>query len=259
MNDGAAVRPPAEPPLDKSARRIAGMFDAIAGRYDLLNRVLSAGLDRRWRKLAVRELALTGAETVLDSCTGTADLAIALATGVPDGPGASRVVGIDFAAAMLALGRSKVAQRGMVDRVQLVRGDATRLPMPDGCADAATVAFGIRNVEHPSRALAEMHRVVRPGGRIAILEFGMPTVPVLRALYAWYFRRVLPTLGRVVSRHDSAYAYLPASVGQFPSGDAFLRLLEETGFDGVAARPLQFGIVYLYTAARPSPREAIID
>ncbi len=258
MIDGATERSAADPALDKSAPRIAGMFDAIAGRYDLLNHVLSAGFDRRWRKLAVRELALTGNETVLDVCTGTADLAIELAIGTSGGPGAPRVVGIDFAAAMLARGRSKLAQRGLLDRVQLVRSDATQLPMPDQSTDAATVAFGIRNVENPSRALAELHRIVRPGGRIAILEFGMPTIPGLRALYAWYFHYVLPTFGRLVSRHDSAYTYLPASVGGFPSGDAFLPLLEEAGFDGVAARSMHFGIVYLYTAVRPSLGGAII-
>ncbi len=245
-------RPAADPTLDKSAGQIAGMFDAIAGRYDLLNHLLSAGLDRRWRALAVRALELTGNEMVLDGCTGTADLAIALAAGASGGRGASRVVGIDFAGAMLARGRSKLAQRGLLDRVQLVRSDATQVPMPDGSVDAATIAFGIRNVESPGQALAELHRVVRPGGRIAVLEFGMPTIPGLRALYAWYFRSVLPALGRLVSRHDSAYAYLPASVGQFPSGDAFLRMLEGAGFDAVAARPLQCGIVYLYTAVRNS-------
>ncbi len=227
------------------------MFDAIAGRYDLLNHLLSAGLDRRWRTRAVEALGLTGDETVLDGCTGTADLAIALAVGVRGGAGASRVVGIDFAGAMLVQGRSKRDAARLGRRVHLVRADATRVPLADGSVDAATIAFGIRNVADPNLALAELHRVVRPGGRIAILEFGMPRTPGLRWLYAWYFQRVLPTIGRLVSRHDSAYAYLPASVGEFPSGALFARRLEQAGFIGAAARPLHLGIVYLYTAARP--------
>ncbi len=233
--------------VDKSPHRIAAMFDAIAGRYDLLNRVLSAGLDQRWRAHAVRSLGLTGGETVVDFCTGTADLAIALAGGDAS---AARVVGLDFAGQMLRLGRTKLVRRGLARRVSLVRADATRAPLADGAADAATAAFGIRNVEEPQRALAEMHRLVRPGGRIAILEFGMPRFPVVGAAYAWYFRRVLPRLGRAVSGHGSAYAYLPASVGAFHSPAAFCALLEEAGFREARAVPLQFGIVYLYEAAR---------
>lgn len=251
MTDGAVDRAGAEPSVDRTPARIAGMFDAIAGRYDLLNHLLSAGLDRRWRTRAVEALALTGDETVLDGCTGTADLAIALAAGVHGAPGASRVVGIDFAGAMLERGRSKRDAGRLSGRVHLVRADATRVPLPDGSVDAATIAFGIRNVADPDLALAELRRVVRPGGRVAILEFGMPRTPGLRRLYAWYFRQVLPRIGRLISRHDSAYAYLPASVGEFPSGALFARRLEQAGFIGAAARPLHLGIVYLYTAARP--------
>ena len=233
--------------VDKQARRIAAMFDSIARRYDLLNRVLSAGLDQRWRARAVRSLDLTGRETVVDFCTGTADLAVALAAGRT---GAARVVGLDFAGEMLRLGRAKLRRVGLGRRVSLVRADATRAPLGDGTADAATAAFGIRNVEEPERALAEMHRVVRPGGRIAILEFGMPRLPVLGAAYRWYFRRILPRLGRAVSGHGSAYSYLPASVGAFPGPVAFCRLLEAAGFRDARAVPLQLGIVYLYAAAR---------
>ena len=150
---------------------------------------------------------------MLDLCTGTADLAIAL--GRRRG-GAGRVVGIDFAARMLEHAAGKIDALGMGGRIGLVRGDAMRVPLPAAAVDAATIAFGIRNVEDPRRTLAELHRVVRPGGRIAILEFGMPTLPGLAPLYRWYFRSVLPWVGRFVSRHDSAYAYLPASVGAFP-------------------------------------------
>ena len=233
--------------IDKTPDRIAAMFDAIAGRYDLLNHLLSAGLDRRWRERAVRALRLTGGETVLDLCTGTADLAIAL--GRRRG-GAGRVVGIDFAARMLEHAARKLDALGMGGRIGLVRGDAMRVPLPAAAVDAATIAFGIRNVEDPRRALAELQRVVRPGGRIAILEFGMPTLPGLAPLYRWYFRRVLPWVGRCVSRHGSAYAYLPASVGAFPSGNEFRRLLDDAGFVDTTAVRMLLGVVYLYAATR---------
>lgn len=242
--------------IDKAPDRIADMFDAIAGRYDLLNHLLSAGLDRRWRARAVRALRLTGCETVLDVCTGTADLAIALANGA-SGAAAARVVGIDFAGEMLRHGARKLAARALEDRVYLLRADATRVPLPDASVDAATIAFGIRNVEHPRRALAELHRVVRPGGRIAILEFGMPATPGLRSLYAWYFRRVLPRLGGLISGHGSAYTYLPVSVGDFPSGAAFGALVRDAGFTETSIVRLQLGAVYLYLATRAQGHEAV--
>jgi len=233
--------------VSKSPARIAGMFDAIAPRYDLLNHLLSAGIDRRWRRLAVQSLALTGRERVLDLCTGTADLAIAARTAPR---GASRVVGIDFAGAMLHVGRAKLRRRGLEPTIDLVRGDAARIPLADASVDAATIAFGIRNVERVDEALSEIRRVLKPAGAFAILEFGTPTVPGVRAAYSWYFNRVLPRIGRLVSRHGGAYAYLPASVGAFAAPDEFVRSLQRNGFVGVAAVPLTFGIVFLYTGRR---------
>ena len=151
-------------PLDKSRDRIAGMFDAIAPRYDLLNRLLSAGIDRRWRARAIASLQLTGRETVIDVCTGTADVALE-ARGQ-----AARILGVDFAGAMLTLGLRKVQAAGEAGRIALIRGDAVRLPVPDAAADAVTVAFGVRNVHRPEVACAEMARTLRRGGRLAILE-----------------------------------------------------------------------------------------
>ncbi|MBP1634424.1 MAG: ubiE 7 [Acidobacteria bacterium] len=232
--------------IDKRPSRVAGMFDAIAARYDLLNHLLSAGLDRGWRRRAIRSLGLRGGETVLDVCTGTADLAIEAAA-----RGAGRVVGVDFAAEMLRLGAAKLGGAG---RVRLVRGDASQLPVASGAADAATAAFGIRNVEQPERALAEMFRALRPGGRLAILEFSIPASPLVRAVYLPYFRHVLPRVGRLVSRHDSAYTYLPASVGAFIPPSEMAGSLERCGFERVSASGLALGVVTLYTARRPAAR-----
>jgi demethylmenaquinone methyltransferase / 2-methoxy-6-polyprenyl-1,4-benzoquinol methylase len=230
---------------DKTPSRIAGMFDAIAPRYDLLNHVLSAGLDRRWRTRAIAALALPAGARVLDLCTGTGDLAM---TAVRDAR--ASVVGVDFAGEMLRLGRDKVAAAGLQRAIMLVRGDATRIPLADGACDAATIAFGIRNVVDPERALDDIARVLRPGGRLAILEFGQPRIPGIRTLYDWYFRYLLPLVGRLVSKHQSAYSYLPASVGAFPPPAEFARMLAAHGFSRVHAVPLTFGIVYLYTAER---------
>lgn len=223
------------------------MFDAIAGHYDFLNHLLSAGIDRRWRARAIRSLRLTGREHVLDLCTGTADLAIAARTARPP---AARVVGLDFAGAMLNVGREKLRRRQLADTIALVRGDASCIPAADRSVDAVTIAFGIRNVESPREALGEIRRVLKPGGRLAILEFAIPTAPIVQPLYLWYFNRLLPRIGRIVSRHQAAYGYLPASVTAFSAPGEFAAMLAAAGFDQVAAVTLTFGIVVLYTARR---------
>jgi demethylmenaquinone methyltransferase/2-methoxy-6-polyprenyl-1,4-benzoquinol methylase len=223
------------------------MFDAIAGRYDFLNHLLSAGIDRRWRRRAIRSLALTGHERVLDLCTGTADLAIAAQAAQP---GARRVLGVDFAGAMLQVGLGKLTARRLGDSITLVRGDATKIPLADRSVDAVTIGFGIRNVQDIAAASAEVHRVLKPNGRVAILEFGIPRTPGVRAMYLWYFKHVLPRVGRLVSRHTAAYEYLPASVGAFASPEELVKILRQAGFRDVRADPLTFGIVFLYTGCR---------
>jgi demethylmenaquinone methyltransferase/2-methoxy-6-polyprenyl-1,4-benzoquinol methylase len=233
------------PDISKSPERIAGMFDAIAARYDLLNHVLSAGIDRRWRRRAIQSLQLTGKERVLDLCTGTADLAIAAARARP---AAARVVGVDFAGAMLGVARKKLARERLDDRVALVRGDATRIPLADRSVDAVTIAFGIRNVDEVAAACREMRRVLRRGGRLAILEFAVPTVPGLSRLYLGYLHHVLPRIGRAVSRHNAAYGYLPASIGAFSSPAEFVQILQDAGFSSISSKGLTFGSVILYTA-----------
>lgn len=234
-------------PTDKSAPRIAGMFDQIARRYDLLNHVLSAGIDRRWRRRAIRSLALSGREIVLDLCTGTGDLAIAAVRGRP---AARRVVGVDFSGEMLRVGHGKLTRDALDDRIALARGDATRIPVAASTVDAVTIAFGIRNVDDAAAACREIARVLRPGGRLAILEFAIPTLPVVRHAYLWYFRRVLPLVGRLVSRHNAAYSYLPASVGAFATPLEFVTILRQAGLSEISAVPLTLGIVYLYTAQK---------
>jgi demethylmenaquinone methyltransferase / 2-methoxy-6-polyprenyl-1,4-benzoquinol methylase len=233
--------------IDKRPARVAAMFDAIAGRYDFLNHLLSAGFDRGWRRRAIRSLRLTGRETVVDVCTGTADVALAAAGATP---AAARVVGVDFSAEMLR--RAAVKRRASVHaaRIVLVRGDAARLPLADAIADGATVAFGIRNVERTDRGIAEMYRVLRPGGRVAILEFSIPGSSWVRTVYLPYFRHVLPRVGRLVSGHGSAYSYLPASVDSFIAPGVMIDLLEGCGFRQAVATPLTFGIVTLYTAVK---------
>lgn len=232
----------------KEPARIAEMFDAIARRYDTLNHLLSAGFDRRWRRRAVTALALTGVERVLDVCTGTADLAIeavARETGR-----AAQVVGVDFAGEMVRLARDKIRRAALEDRVHVARGDATRLPLPDAAFDAAMVAFGIRNVVDPVAACREFSRVLRPGGRLAVLEFGFPKIPGIRAAYRAYFKHVLPAVGRLVSKHGEAYSYLPASVEAFPTPGAFADVLRQSGFGAVEIQSLTLGIVYLYVARK---------
>jgi len=238
---GAGIRE-----LDKTPATIAGMFDAIAGRYDLLNTVLSGGVDRYWRRCAINSLRLTGRERVLDVCTGTADVALGCAR-----RGAARAVGVDFSGAMLAHGLEKVRGAVLAQRIQLIRGDAMNLPVSDTSVDGATIAFGIRNVQRPEVACRELLRVLTPGGRVAILEFGTPHSRIVGPVYHWYSRHVLPRIGRAVSRHDAAYTYLPESIGAFPYGADFARILSKAGFSQVQARPFMFGAVYLYTGQKP--------
>ena len=234
--------------VSKEPARIAGMFDAIAGRYDTLNHLLSAGLDRRWRRHAVRELGLTGRERVLDMCTGTGDLAVEAVTS-PAGQ-AARVIGIDFSAEMLRHAAAKIRKASLASRIQVARGDATSMPLADQSVDAAMVAFGIRNVHDPSRACAEFHRVLSARGRLLVLEFGAPRIPGIRMAYLWYFKHILPRVGGAVSKHRDAYSYLPRSVMEFPTGAAFADMLRAAGFPWVRYQPLSFGIVYLYVAGK---------
>jgi demethylmenaquinone methyltransferase/2-methoxy-6-polyprenyl-1,4-benzoquinol methylase len=217
------------------------MFDRIAPRYDLLNRLLSGGTDVRWRRRAVEFLEMAPPVRVLDLCTGTADLLMeALRRDAR-----SRGLGVDLSHGMLVRGKAKLARGGYATRAALTGGDGERLPVRDGRFDAALVAFGIRNVADPVAAMREVRRALRPGGRFVVLEFGMPG-GAFGLAYRFYFRHVLPRLGGLVSGDASAYAYLPASVARFPTPDAFAGLMAEAGFVDVRWRPLTGGIACLH-------------
>jgi len=218
------------------------MFDRIAPRYDVLNRVLSLRRDVAWRKRLRRHLPDRVGLRVLDVATGTADVLLALARD----PRVKSGVGMDPAGRMLELGRRKVADRGLGGRIALVRGDGVRLPFADGAFDAATVAFGIRNVPDVPAALAELRRVLGPGGHALVLEFSLPRNALLRAGYLAYFRHALPRLGGAVSGDPVAYRYLNRTVESFPYGEAFAALMRGAGFREVQADPLTFGIATIY-------------
>jgi demethylmenaquinone methyltransferase/2-methoxy-6-polyprenyl-1,4-benzoquinol methylase len=235
--------------VEGKERAIEAMFDRIAPRYDLLNRVLSFGMDRWWRRRAVAALRRAlpegrAPERLLDAATGTADLAIRAAEAFPS----AEVVGVDLAAKMLGRGRAKVRRRDLDGRVRLERGDATDLSSAGDAFDGALVAFGVRNFEDLGAGLRELRRVVRPGGAVVVLEFSRPRAPVFRQLYDFYARHVLPRVGRLVSGDAGAYHYLPASVEAFPDGPAFLRRMRHAGFRRGRWCPLvPFGIASLYT------------
>lgn len=231
----------------KRAGRISRMFDRIAPTYDVLNHVLSANVDQVWRRKTVAALALTGAEHCLDACTGTGDLALALIGG-----GAADVVASDFAPQMVARAQAKAAaDPRAATRTRFLVADTTRLPFPAGEFDVATVGFGVRNLENLDGGLADLCRVLKPGGRLAILEFSRPPNPIFRGLYNLYFMIILPLIGNIVSGGaENAYAYLPRSVMAFPSPAELAERLRRAGFSKVDVRPLTFGIAHLHLATK---------
>ena len=232
--------------MEPKARAVCDMFARISPRYDLLNRLLSLGIDRSWRRSLARALEVDGAGAVLDVACGTGDVALEIGRRV--GP-PTRVVGVDFCLSMLHLARRKAAPTG-TGRLALVCGDGLALPFADGRFDRVSIAFGIRNVADLDRGLAELARVTSPGGLLGILEFSRPTCPPFRALYYLYFLHVLPLIGRLVSGDPEAYRYLPDSVLSFPERDDLARRLEAAGFSQVRHTDLTLGIVTLHVARR---------
>jgi demethylmenaquinone methyltransferase/2-methoxy-6-polyprenyl-1,4-benzoquinol methylase len=236
-----------KPPIGEvegKKREVESMFDAIAPKYDLLNRTLSLGIDKVWRTQAVKMAGRAldrPPRRVLDVATGTADLAV---EALKLGPG--EVVGVDIAEEMLAVGRDKLRARGLDRRITLQRGDAEALDFEDGAFDLVLVAFGVRNFENLGRGLEELRRVLRPGGVLVVLEFSRPRAFPMKQLYGLYSSQILPRVGRAMSGDSGAYDYLPESIQAFPDGEDFLRVMGEAGFGGLKQKRLTFGIASLY-------------
>ncbi len=249
--------------VDKSGQRVQRMFGQIANRYDFMNHFLSGGVDYWWRHVTIRRAAPQGNAPILDVCTGTGDLAIAYWNA---GRRKVEVIGTDFTPEMLQHAEVKAKKLKPTDQqspISFLQADTMDLPFEDERFQIVSVAFGLRNVADTKAGLAEMMRVCQPGGRIVILEFSLPGNPVIRSLYGWYFRNILPRLGQMLARNDhSAYNYLPDSVSEFPYGKAMIALLQEMGLEKVSCKPLTFGVASLYIAHKPvsvatSEREAI--
>lgn len=226
--------------------QVAEMFDNISPRYDLLNRLLSGGIDVYWRKQTVRRLSEARPKLLLDIATGTADLAIEACRLLKP----EKIIGVDISEGMLALGREKIRKAGLQGKIELRKGDSEALRFDDNTFDAAMVSFGVRNFENLAQGLAEIRRVLKPDGMLAVLEFSQPTAFPIKQLYNFYSSHILPRIGKIVSKDAAAYAYLPESVKAFPYGEAFLQYMHEAGFDRTRCEPLTFGICSIYTGKK---------
>lgn len=227
---------------DKSRKaQITEMFDTIAPRYDFLNHFLSMGIDIIWRKKAIRMLGLHQPERILDIATGTGDFAIEAMSLNP-----KEVIGLDISPGMLEVGKTKIRNKNLHNTIRMELGESENLPYPDNFADGITVGFGARNFEHLEKGLREIHRVLKPGGKAVILEPSFPRSFPLKQLFRFYFQYILPLLGRLVSKDNHAYKYLPESVAAFPEGEDFLTICRQAGFPRATWHPLTFGICALY-------------
>lgn len=237
-----------KPPVTQAPGRksqVQNMFNDIAGRYDLLNHLLSMGIDKGWRKKLVHLMAAEKPRKILDLATGTADLAIAAAGIKPE-----NITGTDIAEEMLAIGKEKVDKLGLAHIITLLKADSENLPFSDASFDAAMVAFGVRNYENLPRGLSEMCRVIKPGSKAFILEFSKPQKFPVKQLFGFYSKYILPAIGRVVSKHSTAYTYLPESVAAFPQDNEFITIMKNAGFSKAEYISLSFGITNLYIGTK---------
>lgn len=236
-------------PYEDSSRgkkeQVTDMFDTISQEYDGLNRVISFGIDLRWRKKVIDWVASFTPDTVLDIATGTGDLAVALCKTT-----ATKIVGLDISPGMLEVGKQKVNHHGVNDRVEMILGDGEKLPFDDAHFDAVTIAFGVRNFEHLDQGLSEVFRVLKPKGVLVILETSVPTNPIFKAGYFIHTRLILPVIGRIFSKDKVAYSYLSESAAKFPFGKAFNNILRKNGFTQTKHYPQTMGVATIYVAQK---------
>jgi demethylmenaquinone methyltransferase / 2-methoxy-6-polyprenyl-1,4-benzoquinol methylase len=227
---------------DGKKKQVENMFDKIAFRYDFLNRFLSAGVDVRWRKKAIRELVSLQPKNILDVATGTGDFAITSYKILKPG----KITGIDISEKMLEIGRIKIAKLGLENKIQLLNGDSEAIFFEVGSFDAVTVAFGVRNFENLEKGLSEIYRVLRPGGKVVILEFSKPSLPIIKGLYKFYMKFITPNIGKLISKNNDAYQYLNDSVQQFPEKQKFINILNQSGYRYSFYKTLSLGICTIY-------------
>jgi len=240
----STVNPYSESDLSKK-EQVEQMFDNISGKYDLLNRILSMGIDVRWRKKVVKSVKKANPKKVLDIATGTGDLAIQIAKSTQ-----AQITGFDLSAGMLEVGRKKVAKEKLDDRIEMIQGDAENMPFEDNSFDVITVAFGVRNFENLKKGLDEIYRVLKPGGKFIILEFSQPESFPMKQLYAFYSKNILPKIGKQISKDESAYTYLPDSVKAFPYGEEMKKILKNSNFSKSSDKKLTFGIASIYESLK---------
>lgn len=240
-----SILPDAGSTLEKKDQ-VAGMFDNISHRYDFLNRFLSLGIDQGWRKKALKLLIDKHPDYILDVATGTADVAIMAAKVLNP----KKIVGIDISNGMLNVGREKIKKQNLESIIELQEGDSAAINFDDNSFDAVTVAFGVRNFQHLEKGMSEIKRVLKPGGKLVVLEFSRPSLPIVKQVYNFYMLTITPTFGKLFSKNKDAYKYLDASIRKFPEGNSFLKILQDVGYKKTLSKKLTLGICSIYSAEK---------
>lgn len=240
----ASITPYKDSTLGKK-EQVEQMFDTISGKYDNLNRVISFGIDTKWKKKMLKMVTSKSPKSILDIATGTGDIAILMSQ-----TNASKIVGLDISAGMLEVGRKKIEAKNLSNKIEMIQGDSENLPFENESFDAITVAYGIRNFEHLDKGLSEILRVLKPGGLLVILETSNPTKTPYKQFYKFYTKNILPLIGKLFSKDDAAYGYLSESANGFPYGEALNNILQKIGFIEVADLPQTFGVATIYSASK---------